>query len=169
MRWSVPRLEPIIRVADPAEWDRLREIEDAADGMFAEVGIGPFNIVEEDDHLAQAAVVLVYGTPARGFACVDIVDDVAHLWQLSVHPSSGRQGIGRALVGAVCEWASSNGYPAVTLTTFRDVPWNAPFYSRMGFRTLDELPPGLKAIRQHERDLGDDDFGPRIAMRKELV
>ena len=157
-----------IRVADPSEWDLLREIEDFADQMFLEVGIGPFNTLDEDDHLATAAVVLVSGNPAREFACVDVVDGVAHLWQLSVHPSSGRQGIGRALVEAVCDWACSNGYPAVTLTTFRDVPWNAPFYSRLGFRTLDELSPGLSAIRQHEKELGDDNFGPRVTMRKDL-
>ncbi|HEX4865736.1 MAG TPA: GNAT family N-acetyltransferase [Acidimicrobiales bacterium] len=166
-RWEV-RLQSGVRVADPSEWDYLREIEDAADQMFAEVGIGPFNVVEEDDHLSQAAVVLVSGDPPTGFACVDVVDGGAHLWQLSVHPSWGRRGIGRRLVEAVCDWASANGYPAVTLTTFRDVPWNAPFYSSLGFRVLEDLPPGLKAIRDHERDLGDDDFGPRVAMRKDV-
>jgi hypothetical protein len=31
-------------------------------------------------HLGQAAVVLVSGRPAHGFACVDVVEDVAHLW-----------------------------------------------------------------------------------------
>ena len=167
-RWEI-ELRPSVREADPSEWGLLRAIEDAGDEMFLEVGIGPFQSLEEDDHLATAAVVLVSGTPPRGFACVDVVDGVAHLWQLSVHPSWGRQGIGRALIEAVCDWASSNGYPAVTLTTFRDVPWNAPFYSRLGFRTLDEFPPGLAAIREHEKDLGDDDFGPRVAMRRELA
>jgi GNAT superfamily N-acetyltransferase len=158
-----------MRVADPSEFDLLRDIEDSADAMFAGVGIGPFTALEEDDHLAQAAVVLVWGRPAQGFACVDIVEGVAHLWQLSVLPSFGRRGIGRALVQAVCDWASSNGYRAVTLTTFRDVPWNAPFYDRLGFRVLHDLSPGLKAIRDHERDIGDDDFGPRVAMRKDLA
>jgi GNAT superfamily N-acetyltransferase len=162
-------LDTHIRVADPSEFDLLREIEEAGDATFAEVGIGPFNTVEEDDHLLVAAVVLVAGRPARGFASVDVVDGNAHLWQLSVHPAHGRQGLGRALVEAVFGWASANGYSAVTLTTFRDVPWNAPFYGRLGFRVLDTLPPQLKAIREHERDLGDDDFGPRVAMRKELV
>jgi GNAT superfamily N-acetyltransferase len=161
--------KPAMRVADPSEFDLLRDIEDSADAMFAQVGIGPFTGLEEDDHLARAAVVFVWGQPARGFACVDIVDGSAHLWQLSVFPSFGRRGIGWALVQAVCDWASSNGHPAVTLTTFRDVPWNAPFYNRLGFRVLDELSPGLQAIRDHERELGDDDFGPRVAMRKDLA
>jgi GNAT superfamily N-acetyltransferase len=162
-------LGPGIREADPSEFGLLRQIEDSADDMFTAIGIGPFAALEEDNHLGRAAVVLVSGRPAHGFACVDIVDGVAHLWQLSVVPSFGRQGIGRALVQAVCDWASSKGYAAVTLTTFRDVPWNAPFYSRLGFRVMDELPPGLQAIRDHEAEIGDDDFGPRVAMRKDLA
>jgi hypothetical protein len=36
------------------------------------------------------------------------------------------------------------GYPAVTLRTFRDVPWNGPFYLRRGFAVVDSaaLSPG---------------------------
>jgi GNAT superfamily N-acetyltransferase len=136
--------------------------------MFAEVGIGPFSSLEEDDHLAQAAVVLVSGTPPVGFASVEIVDGVAHLWQLSVHPAAARRGRGGMLLEAVCQWAASNGYPAITLTTFRDVPWNGPFYARHGFRVIDDLSPGLRLIRDHERQIGDDEFGPRVTMRKDL-
>jgi hypothetical protein len=73
------------------------------------------------------------------------------------------------LVKAVCDWAAANGLPAVTLTTFRDVAWNGPFYGKLGFRELEDLSPGLAAMREHERAIGDDDFGPRIAMRKDLV
>jgi GNAT superfamily N-acetyltransferase len=157
-----------VRVAAPAEFDVLREIEETADGLFAEVGIGPFAVSDEEDHLAQAAVVLVSGTPPVGFACVEIVDGLAHIWQLSVLPSKGRQGRGRALVKAVCDWAQLRGLPAVTLTTFRDVPWNAPFYARLGFRVIEALSPGLQAIRDHERDIGDDAFGSRVTMRIDL-
>lgn len=160
--------EPI-RPADESEWDLLRRIEATADQLFDDVGIGPFDVTEEDDHFASAAVVLVAGRPAKGFAVVDVVDGAAHLWQLSVDPSAGRRGIGRSLVEAVCDWASSNGYPAVTLTTYRDVPWNGPFYSKLGFRELEHLSPGLEAIREHEREIGDDEYSPRVAMRKDVV
>jgi GNAT superfamily N-acetyltransferase len=159
-------MTPDIRTALPAEFERLREIEDAADEMFAPVGIGPF--APSPDHLRPAAVVLVAGDPPVGFASVHVVDAVAHLWQLAVHPSATRHGYGSALVAAVCNWAVSKRLDAVTLTTFRDVPWNAPFYARLGFRVLDDLTPGLAAIRDEERALGDDNFGPRVAMRKDL-
>jgi hypothetical protein len=36
-------------------------------------------------------------------------------------------------------------------------------------RVMDELGPGLQAIRDHEREIGDDDFGPRVALRKDLA
>jgi GNAT superfamily N-acetyltransferase len=158
-----------IRVATPDEYPLLRRIEEESDQLFESVGIGPFENQEEENHLSRAALVLVSGQPAVGFACVEIVDGLAHLWQVSVLPSAGHQGRGRALVEAVCDWAAGNGYPGVTLTTFRDVPWNGPFYTRLGFRVVDELSPGLAALRQHERDIGDDDWGPRVAMRKEVA
>lgn len=56
------------------------------------------------------------------------------------------------LLERVIESARQMGYPAVTLTTFREVPWNAPFYTRLGFAMLDELtlPAGLAAKREQE-------------------
>jgi GNAT superfamily N-acetyltransferase len=159
--------EPI-RAAEPSEWEMLRQLEVEADRLFDEVGTGPFDMTEADDHFAKAAVVLVAGRPAKGFACVEPIDGLAHLWQQSVHPSAGRQGIGRSLVEAVCVWASSSGYPAVSLTAYRDVPWNAPFYRKLGFRVLEELSPGLEVIRNREKEIGDDDVSPRVAMRKDL-
>ena len=157
-----------IREAISEDYPRLREIEEEADKMFLEVGIGPFSTSEEEDHFESSAVVFVSGEPPLGFACVDIVDGLPHIWQLSVDPRAGRQGRGASLIEAVCSWAATNGHPAVTLTTFRDVAWNAPFYERHGFQVIDSLTPGLRDIREHERAIGDDDFGPRVAMRREI-
>jgi hypothetical protein len=44
----------------------------------------------------------------------------------------------------------------VTLSTFRDVPWNGPFYRKHGFRDLQpsEWTPSLRAIRKHEAEHG---------------
>jgi hypothetical protein len=38
---------------------------------------------------------------------------------------------------------------ALTLTTFAGIPWNGPYYARLGFRTLDvtSLSFGLQAVR----------------------
>jgi GNAT superfamily N-acetyltransferase len=160
---------PAIRTGRPEEWARLREIETESEVLFTEIGIGPFTEDPDGDHFGRAAVVLVADDPPVGFACVDIVDGAAHVWQLSVLPSAGRRGIGTALMEAVDRWAGANGIAAVTLTTFRDVAWNAPFYSKLGFEPFEDLTPELAVIRQHERDIGDDDFGVRLAMRKQLA
>ena len=72
-----------------------------------------------------------------GFAHVVVREPgVAHLEELDVHPEHGRRGLGRWLVATVCDWAAERGYGAVTLTTFRDVPWNRPFYERCGFAVV---------------------------------
>jgi len=157
-----------IRPARADELAGLRELELLADERYGDVGFGPFAQSDEENHLDRAAVVLVSGDPPVGFACVEVVDGNALLWQLSVHPDAGRRGLGSALVEAVCDWARERGHGAVVLTTYRDVLWNAPFYARLGFEVVPEadLTPGLAAIRRHEQEIGDDDYGPRVAMRR---
>ncbi|MFC7588768.1 GNAT family N-acetyltransferase [Nonomuraea antimicrobica] len=90
-----------------------------------------------------------------------------HLEQLAVDPAHMRQGIGGRLVTAVVDHARAAGASAVTLTTFRDVPWNAPWYERHGFATLPETEwgPELRALVEHERELGIE-VAPRVAMRR---
>ena len=100
-----------------------------------------------------------------GFVSVDIVDGCAHIDQLSVLTDHGGRGIGRALLDEAVRWARASGLAAVTLTTFRDVPWNAPFYRRVGFEVVDDPTPGLAVVRAGERADGLDGFGPRVAMR----
>ena len=67
------------------------------------------------------------------------------------------------------EVAEYDPWPALTLTTFEHVPWNAPYYARLGFRILDdaEVTPGLRAIRQREAEIGLDRW-PRVCMRRDL-
>ena len=91
-----------------------------------------------------------------GFALVFEIDGYAHLDQLNVLPNHTQKGLGKALLRTVCEWARERGYPGVTLSTFRDVPWNGPFYSRHGFRVVQskELTAGLAQLVERERKRG---------------
>ncbi|WP_206604336.1 hypothetical protein [Arthrobacter pityocampae] len=61
------------------------------------------------------------------------------------------------------------GCSALTLTTFADVPWNAPYYARLGFAIVapERLTPGLRAVRDHEAAVGLDAWH-RVAMRRPL-
>ncbi|MGV9324073.1 GNAT family N-acetyltransferase [Streptosporangium sandarakinum] len=158
-----------VRWAEAEELAGLAAVETAADGVFAAVGItfppGTTMIEEIDD----PSRVLVAGTPPVGFAMIGQVDGDVHLDQLAVHPDHGRRGIGGRLLEAVCDHAASTGAAAVTLTTFRDVPWNAPWYARRGFAVLDpaEWGPEMVALVARERELGIE-LAPRVVMRRPL-
>lgn len=155
----------MVRWATAAELSGLVAIEVAADGLFAEVGIvfPPGTTMVEE--VADPSAVLVDGDPPRGFAMVSEVDGHLHLDQLAVHPDHMRQGIGGRLLRAVLDHAAALG-TSVTLTTFRDVAWNAPWYSSRGFEVLEpgEWGPELTKLVEHERELGIE-LAPRVVMR----
>jgi GNAT superfamily N-acetyltransferase len=71
-----------------------------------------------------------------GFIATDVADTSLHIHEISVHPDWQGHGIGRDLIMTVIDAARPYGFAAITLTTFRDVPWNAPFYERLGFQIL---------------------------------
>ena len=48
-------------------------------------------------------------------------------------------GIGAGLVRACGIDAANAGCECLTLTTFADVEWNAPFYARLGFERIEDL------------------------------
>ena len=104
-----------------------------------------------------------------GFAHVELIEaNVAHLAEVDVHPDHGRRGLGAKLVLEVCNWAAANGYAAVTLTTFRDAPWNLPFYARLGFDVLspEHVSASLRAIVEDETCRGLDP-SRRVVMRRQ--
>lgn len=159
----------ILRTAAPTDLALLPAVDTAAESLFAAAGLAlPPGGTCTAAELAAFALVLVAGDPPVGFAAVDVLDGTAHLAQLSVHPDSSRQGRGRRLVEAVSDWAASRMLPAVTLTTFRDVPWNGPLYRRWGFRELPDPPPGLAAVRRREAALGLDAVGPRTVLMRRV-
>ena len=97
-----------------------------------------------------------------------VVDGDLHVEQVSVHPDHAGRRLGAALIEHLVEVARAESRRALTLTTFRDVPWNAPFYSRLGF----EFGPAeqgahLTALVARERAAIPGD-APRVAMRRSL-
>lgn len=104
-----------------------------------------------------------------GFAQAYMLDGSLHLQEVDIHPDYGRQGIGARMVRVVCDWARASGISAVTLTTFRDIPWNAPFYQKLGFNILEpeELtPPLLRLVEEEERHGLKREL--RVVMRYEI-
>jgi N-acetylglutamate synthase-like GNAT family acetyltransferase len=76
-----------------------------------------------------------------------------------VLPAFGGRRIGAALLDAVAERARADGLARLTLSTFRDVPWNAPWYRRLGFTDIadDALTSGLLDIRREHLARGLDE------------
>ncbi len=136
-----------IRLATPDDVSRLPEIERLAGIRFREypeLGIpdAMYNITNSVETFAAAQEaghlwVAVAGNDLAGFALATDIAGYSHLEEIDVLPAHGGRGIGSALLTTVCSRAKESGYPAVTLRTFRDVPWNAPFYQRRGFRIVD--------------------------------
>lgn len=101
-----------------------------------------------------------------GFAVAWVIDGEGHLNELAVMPARGRRGVGRALVDEVLDWSASRGLRSVTLITFRDVPWNGPFYEKLGFKAVTALTPALQAALDQSAIWGV----PRdVVMRRSLV
>jgi ribosomal protein S18 acetylase RimI-like enzyme len=91
-----------------------------------------------------------------GFACAEVLDGYLHLEEVDVDPRHGRRGIGSALVRAVCSCSMEQRRPGVTLTTYRDIPWNAPLYRRLGFEEMAaaELTEALREVVREEAARG---------------
>lgn len=170
MPQTEPPLTPVpaplgyqITTADPESCGLLPVIERAADGLFAGTGLldkalasgptshpaGAFRTAQEAGQLWLAREPS--GGPV-GFVMVALPDGHFFIEQLAVHPSHARKGLGRALMATACAEAQRRHQMPVYLSTFRSVPWNAPFYARMGFTEIapEALAPWQQRIREHE-------------------
>lgn len=167
-----------IRPAVFADCVRMQQIERAAGEMFRDVGMpeiaddAPPSMEELERYVRTgSAWVAASGSgPLEAYLLADRIDDALHIEQVSVDPAYGRLGRGRALIEHAAGQAAELSCSALTLTTFIDVPWNAPYYRRLGFAEIPDvgLTPGLAAVRRREAQIGLDRW-PRTAMQRDLV
>ncbi|MFD5193733.1 GNAT family N-acetyltransferase [Streptomyces sp. NPDC058357] len=166
-----------IRTARRTDLPLLQDIERAAGEPFHTLDMSsianddppPLDLLDEYRRAGRAWVAVDADDRPAGYLIADPVDGAAHIEQVSVHPSAARRGVGSTLIDHLAGWAAEQGLDALTLTTFSQVPWNAPYYARLGFRTLDEaeLTDGLRKIRAQEAEHGLDHW-PRVCMRREI-
>ena len=136
----------VIRFANDDDLDVLGGIEDDADRLFVE-RFQPDewgSATSGRTRAEQLGFLLVAseGDEVVGFAHV-VEEDGAHLEQVAVRRDAGRRGHGSALVRASLLEAGARGHATVTLHTYADVPWNAPFYSALGFVETGPAPDPL--------------------------
>ena len=187
-----PTQRIVIEPATAQDLPRLIEVEVAADTLFEVAGYGSTPGPASLEELASARLLLVarrqlggqppdhpveqppdhpveqFADPPVGYIRLELLDGQPHIEGLSVRPKEMRRGIGTALVNAACQWATEQGYREITLCTFGDVPWNGPFYARLGFTEIPAPSPALRALRQREVRLGLDGMGRRCVMRRAL-
>ena len=164
-----------IRAVQAEELPLLQDIELAAGRCFRDIGMPeiagdeplPLDELARYRQAGEAWVAVDSADVPVAYLVADRVDGNLHIEQVSVHPDSARRGIGRSLLDHAADRAAADGLSALTLTTFTDVPWNAPYYARCGFRPLDDtaLSPGLRDIRAREAAHGLDRW-PRLVMRR---
>jgi GNAT superfamily N-acetyltransferase len=164
-----------IRPANVEDIPTIQDIERRAGTAFATIGMDA--IANDDPPSTDDLTEYIDGGRAWvaadeddrpvAYVLVDVIENNAHIEQVTVSPDNARQGLGAALIENVDLWSRGLGHDALTLTTFTDVPWNAPYYQSLGFRSVsaDQLSEGLRRVRAHEAELGLDRW-PRTAMTR---
>ncbi len=160
--------------ARPEHVSSLPHIERAAAGLF-----GTSVPAELMEHVTPESVFLAAQRDGTlwvaldsddrpvGFIRVVVTGNSVHLAELDVLPEHGRRGVGTALVRAVDDWAFSERFTEITLTTYRDFPWNAPFYAGIGFDVVPESEWDAEMRRRFEEEAGlESEQSRRVFMRR---
>jgi GNAT superfamily N-acetyltransferase len=168
---------PAIRPARPDELEALRSIERDAGRAFAAIGMPeiagdePRSVAELELFRVQGRALVAVDRRDRpaAYLLAEVVDGCAHVEQVSVAAAHAGQGLGAALIEHLAAAARGEGRPAVTLTTFRDVPWNAPYFERLGFSIVapaDQGPELAALVAREAVSIPGD--APRVAMRRPI-
>jgi GNAT superfamily N-acetyltransferase len=166
-----------IRAAYPDEAPRLRAVEREAGERFRAVGLAAIaeNEPTSEDFIAaiRAHGIALCAVDAEdrpvGFLFAGRLDLSLHIYELSVAPAWGGQGVGSQLLDEIADRARRLNIEAVTLATFRDIPWNRPFYERRGFVEVEPVDwtPAFHLLHAAER-LSGLPVERRLFMRKEI-
>lgn len=166
-------LEIHIRSAVPADLASMIHVEQQAERMFPleDLPASPCGPAPDAAYLAairgSIAWVAERGSgEIVGFIACTRVDAFLHILEIDVLPGFGRQGVGRALLARAC--AAATAMPridGVTLTTFRHLPWNQPFYEKHGFEPVPDA-PGIRHLADLLRDEEHAGLRNRVGMLK---
>lgn len=165
----------VLRPARASDIARLQQIERDADSRFEARPDAPPSDVIPDEHARRFVeqgriTVAEVGGEVVGWVLLGAIDGEPCIGQISVAVAHGRRGVGGALLAHALEIARGRGARSVVLNTERDVPWNAPWYARVGFEVVPESAwsPALRVVTEQQRAAGLD-WSRRVHMRKSLV
>lgn len=166
------------RFAEPHDVETIRAVEFDASLRFVSVGMTGIadappmarEVVERKIAAREIIVALDEQTACAGFVMFEPQPMRIYVQELDVLNSHAGRRIGAALLEEVAQIARARHLTQLVLSTYRDVPWNAPYYRRLGFRDLDpsELDAALLARRDAHIARGLDE-SKRVFMRRDLV
>jgi predicted N-acetyltransferase YhbS len=166
------------RFADPHDAEAVRTIEYEASQRFMSVemaGIADappmsLDLVRRKIASREIIVAIEREDTSIGFVMFEMLATRFYIQELDVLTSHAGRRIGAALIEQVAQLARERHITQLVLSTFRDVPWNAPYYRRLGFDDIEEaaLDPALVARREAHIARGLDE-SKRVFMRRDLA
>lgn len=162
-----------IRLARREDADTLPAIErsgaELLRGHPGVEGIDPNDVMTAAQYRALIAkghsLVAIAEGGVVGFLVTEPCGRELHIREMDVARRWQRQGIGAIMIRACGVDAHNAGFAALTLTTFRDVPWNAPFYARLGFSEIAEPEEHARLNAELEKEVAEGLSGEqRVAM-----
>ncbi|MDN2718522.1 GNAT family N-acetyltransferase [Janthinobacterium sp. SUN120] len=169
-----------IRTASSADLPLLAQVERSAAALFAQAGPGlawlaqgeplPLSTLQALQREGGVWVAADGHAAPAGFLAAEPLDGQLFIVELSVALPHQRQGVGARLLDAAAAHAQALGCACLTLSTYRHLPWNAPYYARHGFSEIGAaaLGAGHALKLAHEAQDGHDPT-LRCLMRKPLA
>jgi GNAT superfamily N-acetyltransferase len=159
----------------------IREIEFEAGQRFVSVGMAgiadaaPMALQLVERKIEAREIIVAVRADETGDTCVGFVmfepqPTRIYIQELDVLTTYAGRRIGAALIGQVEQLARERQLTQLVLSTYREVPWNAPYYRRLGFADIDlsELDAALVARRNAHIARGLDE-SKRVFMRRDLA
>ena len=166
------------RFAEHADANAIRAIEFEAGQRFYSVDMAgiadaapmDLDIVARKIAAGEIIVAVDAETACAGFVMFEPQPTRIYVQELDVLTTYAGQRIGAGLIEQVADIARERRLMQLVLSTFREVPWNAPYYRRLGFRDIEdsELDAALIARRDAHSARGLDE-SKRVFMRRDLA
>ena len=158
-----------------AEAGRLREIERAAGKLFRDIGMDgiadadptPATILEDRALNGQLLVARKASGEAVGFLIWSPKDAHAYIEEVSVRPDHAGHKLAARMIDCLCDGIRGR-FARVSLATFRDVPWNAPYYAKLGFTECDRAQLGPDHDESWRRQSEHLDMSRRLFMTRQV-
>ena len=167
-----------IRLSNHQDISKLADVERSAAKKFAEYfktesvlngrTLGTEILLEA--HHNQSLWVAIEQDTILGFLAATNVDTMLHIQEISVAFEHQGKGIGKKLINEIIVESKKRKIPYVSLTTDSLIPWNKPFYERIGFKQieLEECPPELSQVLRKDKSHNPVPEN-RIAMAFEII